>query len=511
MYSLSTLSLSPTMSLSSSIAYLLLPAITVSVLLHLWSARKTLNKPPGPRGLPLVGNIFDMPKGRPWEGFAEMSKKYGPMISLTIGPTTIIVVNTFGKTKELFDKKGSVYPSRPTMYMCGELMGWKKSAGMLEYGKAFVQTRKMYHQELGSMGSIRTFYPQEEDQAKRFLDLIIEDPDHLVEHCFQHASALILRIAYGYTAKKHGDEITAKTKEAMHTFDLAMQQGFDGFLVNQIPQLARLPNWFPGTDFKRIAREWAPLYIDMIDVPLNYTRQQLKEGTAEHSFAARWLRRDLPPEEDEILRHGAGALAGAGSETTAITVHAFFTLMAIYPDIQKRAQAEVDEIIGRGNLPTFAERERLPFLNTVIKETIRIHPSVRLALPHTTTQDDIHDGYFIPKGSMILSNAWAMAHDPQTYPNPFEFNPDRFMGDTPNRDPFDYIFGIGRRICPGRLLADASLFITCAMSIATFDIAPGKDKNGKPVVVSLEPTPGLLSWLKPFPLEIKPRFVEDKL
>lgn len=111
---------------------------------------------------------------------------------------------------------------------------------------------------------------------------------------------------------------------------------------------------------------------------------------------------------------------------------------------------------------------------------------------------------------MILSNVWcvkpafkrrdtqlknmfrAMAHDPETYPNPFEFNPDRFMGDTPNRDPFDFIFGIGRRICPGRLLADASLFITCAMSLAAFDIAPGKDENGEQVVVSLGPTPGLL-------------------
>lgn len=115
----------------------------------------------------------------------------------------------------------------------------------------------------------------------------------------RHANALILRVAYGYTAKNHGDEITAKTKEAMHTFDLVsvltlsglyrrtytprqgMQQGLDGFLVNQIPYLAKLPDWFPGTNFKRVAREWAPLYIEMIDAPLNYTRQQLVSNSME--------------------------------------------------------------------------------------------------------------------------------------------------------------------------------------------------------------------------------------
>lgn len=125
----------------SSTTHLLLAVVAASAVVYLWFVRKTPNKPPGPRGLPLIGNVLDMPGGRAWESFAKMSETYGPLLSLTIGPTTIVVVNTFEKTKEIFDKKGAVYSSRPTMYMCGELMGWKKSAGLLEYGKVFTQTR----------------------------------------------------------------------------------------------------------------------------------------------------------------------------------------------------------------------------------------------------------------------------------------------------------------------------------------------------------------------------------
>lgn len=168
------------------------------------------------------------------------------------------------------------------------------------------------------------------------------------------------------------------------------------------------------------------------------------------------------------------------------------------------------------------------------------------AIPHTSLEDDIIDGYFIPKGSIVFGNLWCaihlskrtmelifldrqIAHDPVAYPNPFKFDPDRFLGDTPQRDPYDYIFGVGRRCgllssfsrsqhadaaysyCPGRLLAHASIFITFAMSLSAFNIGLAKDENGEPIIPSIDPQPGIVSMLAKYPLNVTPRFSSEQL
>lgn len=80
--------------------------------------------------------------------------------------------------------------------------------------------------------------------------------------------------------------------------------------------------------------------------------------------------------------------------------------MAIYPEVQRKAQEEIERVVGPNKLPTFADRERLPYINAIVKEVLRWHPVAPMGIPHTTTQDDVYEGYFIPKGSMVLANIW---------------------------------------------------------------------------------------------------------
>ncbi|KIY67969.1 cytochrome P450 [Cylindrobasidium torrendii FP15055 ss-10] len=479
-------------------------ALTVG---YLFLSRKGVPKPPGPRGLPVVGNLFDMPTGKDWEVYARMSETYGPVMSLTVGPTTIIVLSTIEKVKDFFEKRGANFCSRPSVPMM-DIMEWSRSFGLLRAGPDLTKTRKMFYQEFGTTALAETFFPQELDQAKTFIELVAETPENLVDHCFQHSGALILRILYGYKALKQNDPVIAKANNVIKIFSDASSPG--SFYVNALPFLNKLPDWFP-TAFKRKAKEWTPLYLDLVDDPLGTTYRSLADGTAEDSFCAKWLRREMTTEELNLMRYGAGGTLGGGADTTAITLYCFYLLMAMHPEIHERVQAEVDSVCGRDRLPNFTDKAHLPYLQAVIKEVVRTHPAVPLAIPHTSLEDDIIDGYFIPKGSVVFGNLWQIAHDPVAYPNPFKFDPDRFLGDSPQRDPYDYVFGIGRRYCPGRLLAHASIFITFAMSLSVFNIGLAKDENGEPIVPSIDSQPGIVSMLAKYPLNITPRFSPEQL
>lgn len=182
-------------------------------------------------------------------------------------------------------------------------------------------------------------------------------------------------------------------------------------------------------------------------------------------------------------------------------LYTFFLAMTLNPEVQKKAQEEISRVVGEDRLPGFADRDNLPYIGALIKEVLRWNPVGPLgeshltvtslllvahdacffpppALPHRVTSDDIYRGYHIPKDSLILANVWKFLHDPKVYSNPFEFDPSRFLGPNPEKDPREVCFGFGRRVCPGSVLAQASLYITAAMSLAVFDISKKVDERG---------------------------------
>jgi len=229
-------------------------------------------------------------------------------------------------------------------------------------------------------------------------------------------------------------------------------------------------------------------------------------GTAKPSFTSSLLD-DAPAitaEQEHEIKWSAASLYSGGADTTVASIHAFFLAMILYPDVARKAQAEIDAVVGQDRLPSLDDRERLPYINAIVLEVIRWHSVVPTGFPHRVMEDNIHDGYMIPKGALIIPNVWFMTHDPQVYPDPSRFNPERFLGPQPQPDPRSISFGFGRRICPGRILAQASLFISCAMTLAVFDITK-YSKDGIVVEPIAEQTTGTISHPKPFKYSIKPR------
>ncbi|OAX35253.1 cytochrome P450 [Rhizopogon vinicolor AM-OR11-026] len=181
--------------------------------------------------------------------------------------------------------------------------------------------------------------------------------------------------------------------------------------------------------------------------------------------------------------------------------------MTLFPDVQKKAQAEIDAVVGPDRLPSFADRDSLPYVEALTKEVLRWNAVVPTGVPHRVMEDDIHDGYYIPKGSLIIPNIWFMLNDPRTYSNPSEFNPERFLandGKGPEIEPRTICFGFGRRICPGLHLADASVWLSAAMSLAVFDVSKVVE-NGVEIKPEFDSTSGTISHPKPFKCSIKPR------
>jgi len=203
-----------------------------------------------------------------------------------------------------------------------------------------------------------------------------------------------------------------------------------------------------------------------------------------------------------------------GLDTTASTLHAFLLAMVKYPDALRRAQEEVDSVCGTERVPTFQDARKLPYISACITETERWRPVVPGGLPHMVTEDDVYEGYFIPAGTMIFSNAYSIQHDETEYETPEEFRPERWLDNkfgTLKADSSDnaqrrtvYGFGGGRRACPGQHLAEQSMFINVAKIVWCFNIT-SPDHTLLPDSYEKAWTPYFLTGPERFPCIIKPR------
>lgn len=462
--------------------------------------------PPGPPGRPLVGNIPDMPQVKPWLTFTEWGKKYGDISHVEVLGQHIMVLNSVKTAVEMLEKKSSVYSDRPVLPMGGELVGWKNTLVLLPYGDHLREYRKHFHRVIGSRAALDIYNPIEEIETHRFLKRVLAKPDQLLAHVRHTAGAIILRISHGYEVKENNDPFVDLADLAVDQFSKSTATG--AWMVDIMPSLAKVPEWLPGAGFKRVAREWHETLEEMVSAPYKFVKDQMAAGIAPKSFTSNLLEgRTLSAEEDHIVKWSAASLYSGGADTTVSAIYSFFLAMTLFPEVQKKAQAEIDAVVGPDRLPSFGDRDSLPYIEALAKEVLRWNAVVPTAVPHRVTEDDIHDGYYIPKGSLIIPNIWSMLNDPRTYANPSEFNPERFLakeGKEPETDPRTICFGFGRRICPGLHLADASVWMSTAMSLATFDISKVVE-NGVEITPEIDPSSGTISHPKPFKCSIKPR------
>ncbi|KAH9474438.1 Cytochrome P450 monooxygenase 208 [Psilocybe cubensis] len=386
--------------------------------------KKSEPLPPGPKKLPLIGNLLDMPSSQEWFTFAEWAKKWGDIVSVSVLGQQIIIVNTIDQAMQMLDKKSSIYSDRPIIQMGGELVGWRNTLALLPYGDRFRNYRKLFHQAIGTHSAMSRFYVVEELETQLFLKRILSNPDDLAAHVRKTAGAIILRISHGYEVKEKEDPFVTLADSATEQFSLSTAPGV--FLVNLVPALRHIPQWFPGGGFKKIAAQWAQTLVDMAEGPHQFVKKQMEVGKAEDSFTLRLLESpDYTPAQEHDIKWSAASLYSGGADTTVSAIYAIFLAAVLNPGAVRKAQEELDRVTGNNRLPTFADRVDLPYTNAFALEVLRWHsvtPTGKkiaklgfvivlgliayTGVPHRVSEDNVHNNYFIPKGALVITNIW---------------------------------------------------------------------------------------------------------
>ncbi|RXW11770.1 hypothetical protein EST38_g14085, partial [Candolleomyces aberdarensis] len=219
-----------------------------------------------------------------------------------------------------------------------------------------------------------------------------------------------MRTAYGFDDIRQNESLVHNAEKLVLEVSEASIPG--RFIVNYFPLLRYVPSWFPGAGFKKHFKDIAQLNFKMRCTPFEEAKRDIEDGRkGSHPSMAFSLIDRLPEPGDpnrsdlEAIARNVCALAYlAGAETTISSATALVYILASYREVQTKAQAEIEKVIGSDRLPLVSDREELPYVHAIVKEVSRWYSVVPLGLAHANTEDDEYDGYFIPKGTLILQN-----------------------------------------------------------------------------------------------------------
>ncbi|TFK53786.1 cytochrome P450 [Heliocybe sulcata] len=485
------------------------------LLLKAYFSKRALNPtglpyPPGPKPSPIIGNLLDVPKKDSWKTY----KSWGELVHLTVFSQHFIVLNSMRVAVDLLEKRSKKYSDRPVVPMI-TMTGWDWNIGLMPYGDAWRHRRREFHQQFKSDKSVE-YYPTIMTKAHEFIIKLLISPEVSLSHIRDYPGSIIMSIVYNYKVASENDHFVGISEKAV---EMLSGSSFPGAaIVNGLPILQNLPSWLPGMGFKRYAEHCKTLMTEMKNAPFQFVKDRLKSGTPTRCLATNLIDRlpgsyeNLKPETEEIIKDVCAIAYAAGADTTVASIKTGFLAMCLYPDARRKAQSELDAVVGPSRLPTFDDRKSLPYVEAFVWEVLRWHPVAPLSVARSVYEDDIYKGKFLPKGAIVLMNTWAIYHNEETYPEPDVFKPERFLHpDGTLSDSYPIAtFGAGRRICPGRHLADATVWAALALVLAAFDVDKAKDEHGNVIDVPELYFDGLVSHPVPFPCRVSPRSEEAK-
>ncbi|XP_066270198.1 cytochrome P450 2D28-like [Branchiostoma lanceolatum] len=396
------------------------------------------NLPPGPRGLPILGNVLSRMKD-PWS-YAKWSKKYGDVFTVYFGPKRIIVLHGYSVIREALVKKSKDFSSRPLnqafLSPDGKTLGKKN---IIYFKSLFI------HNLCSPLGIVEEPYGPKWKEQRKFAVMSLRDfglgKRSMEGKILEEARAL-------------GDEICKKDGRA--------------FSISQMMQSA----------------------VSNVICSIVFGRRYEYDDT---TF------KDLLESIDRIVYQ----LFLAGTDKTSTTLRWALLYMILHPDIQEKVQQEIDSVLGPNQEPSMEHRSQMPYTEATLTEVNRLAAVTPLTVQHATSSDTTLRGYNIPKGTAVEIVLLSVHHDPQLWPEPYKFDPTRFINDAGRYVKREEVipFSIGRRGCLGEQLARMEIFLifTSLLQRFTFKLPGGAPKPSE------EGIPGPLHQPVPFMLVAEPR------
>ncbi|KAG8896943.1 hypothetical protein FRB99_008554 [Tulasnella sp. 403] len=393
--------------------------------------------PPGPPTVPLLGNLHLFPKEYAHYKFTEWAREYGEIYSLKMGPATAIVISSASAVKELMDKRSATTADRPPNHIANTIAGGKNMV-LAHYTDDWRALRRAAHEILTPQACMKHLPIQQAEATQLMFDLLT-NPSEFYTSVRRYSSSVIMSVLYGRRSPRFQTPATTDFFHVQHLWEHALEPGAHP-PVDLIPSLQHVPEKFAA--WKRLCTEVRTLQRKLYFGLLDEVEKRTGRGEANGCWMETVCERAQEWGMDrELVGYLGGVLIEGGSDTTSSFIQSLILALVSHPHVQKKAQEEIDRVIGSDRAPVLEDIENLPYCQAIILETHRWRPVAPLAIPHANITDETYKGYYIPKGTTIFVNNWALFHDPDVYENPSEFNPDRFIdaefGTKPGANPED--------------------------------------------------------------------------
>ncbi|XP_073525812.1 uncharacterized protein [Phyllobates terribilis] len=413
--------------------------------------------PPSPPSRPIIGHLhlLNEPLHR---SLQTLSDQYGPVFLLRLGYCRVLVVSSPQSIEHCFAQNDAVFADRPR-FLTGEILGYDYSTiGWAPYGDLWRTLRRVTTLQAFSSQRLQDHASLRAEEVRFMAREMNPGPVDLHKAFFQLTRNVVMRVMSGRRWRSGPDDD-----------------------VFELPNIMTVCDFFPVLRWtglnpvrKKMEKVWG-LRDRVATRILEEARKKVVEGTAEKT--ATMLEELLVLQKTEpkfytedVLKAMIINMLSAGTDTSARTMEWAISLLLNHPWVFQKARDEIDTNVGPARLVEDSDLPHLSYLQCVVNETLRLYPMGPLLVPHFSSVDATVAGYHVPKGTVVLANAWALHRDPRVWDEPLVFKPERFKWADGGGGGYKYVpFGVGRRSCPGANLAVRMVMLTLATWIQYFD------------------------------------------